>query len=118
MRKTLSRLLPVLIALTVLSACTVVETRSTPPRQTPAPDFYARIDDQQRRIDQGIASGKLTRREADLVQDNLGWIKREYARIHGDGKLTPREVQRLDNLLDQNNAMIFNKKNNPVKRLY
>jgi hypothetical protein len=77
-----------------------------------------RIGDQQRRIDKGIASGELTRQEADTLQDNLSWIKYEFARMTDDGKLTPAESKRLDDLLDRNNNMIINKKHNPVTVFY
>ncbi len=81
-------------------------------------NFQARIDDQQRQIDGGIASGKLSRREADLVQDNLNWIKATFARLKADGRLNRGEFDKLDRMLDQNGLMIVSKKRNPVKRLY
>jgi hypothetical protein len=83
-----------------------------------AASFRERIRDQQMRIDQGVASGQLTRQEADILQDNLSWIKYEFARMTDDGKLTPAESKRLDGLLDRNNNMIFNKKHNPVAVFY
>jgi hypothetical protein len=83
-----------------------------------ADSFRERIHNQQKRIDQGIASGQLTRQEADTLQDNLSWIKYEFARMTDDGKLTPAESKRLDDLLDRNNNMIINKKHNPVTVFY
>jgi len=77
-----------------------------------------RIGDQQKRIDQGIASGELTRQEAETLQDNLSWIKYEFARLTDDGKLTPGERSRIDCLLDRNNNMIVNKKHNPITVFY
>ena len=81
-------------------------------------DFQDRIQNQQRRIDQGIASGTLTRQEADLVQDNLNWIKTKYASMKADGRMSRKEIQKLEMMLDQNSNMIQNKKSNPVRRLY
>lgn len=77
-----------------------------------------RIRDQQRRIDKGIASRELTRQEADTLQDNLSWIRYEFARMTDDGRLTPGERNRLDGLLDRNDKMIFNKKHNPITVFY
>ena len=77
-----------------------------------------RIGDQQKRIDKGIASGELTRQEADTLQDNLSWIKYEFARLTDDGKLTPGENKRIDGLLDRNDKMIADKKHNPVTVFY
>jgi len=72
-----------------------------------------RIGDQQRRIDKGIASGELSKQEAETLQDNLSWIKYEFARLTDDGMVTPAETKRLDGLLDRNDKMIADKKHNP-----
>jgi hypothetical protein len=80
--------------------------------------FYDRIENQQNRINQGIKSGELTRKEAALLQDNLDWLKNKYTRMKSDNLLTKHEQERLDSMLDQNGEMIRNKKHNPAKRLY
>lgn len=81
-------------------------------------DIGTRIDNQQRRIDEGISSGDLTRREADILIDNLNWIRDEYSRAKRDGRLTQPEIERLSEHLNQNNRMITDKKNNAVRRVY
>jgi hypothetical protein len=80
--------------------------------------FIDRIEKQQSRINQGIKSGELTRKEAAMLQDNLNWIKNKYTRMKSDNVLTKPERERLDSMFDQNNEMIKNKKHNPAKRLY
>jgi hypothetical protein len=80
--------------------------------------FYDRIEKQQKRINQGIESGELTRKEAITLQDNLDSIKDKYTRMKSDGKLNEHERARLDRMLDQNSEMIKDKKHNPAKRLY
>jgi len=81
-------------------------------------DVGTRIDNQQRRIDQGMASGELTRREADVLIDNLNWIRDEYLRAKRDGRLSQAEIERLSEHLNQNNRMITDKKNNNIRRVY
>lgn len=81
-------------------------------------DIGTRINNQQRRIDQGISSGELTRREADVLIDNLNWIRDEYTRARRDGRLTQTEIERLSEHLNQNNRMITDKKNNDIRRVY
>jgi hypothetical protein len=81
-------------------------------------NFYERIEDQQKRINQGIESGELTRKEADMLQDNLDWVKGKYARMEADGIMTRDERDRLDRMLDRNSGMIKDRKHNPAKRLY
>jgi predicted metal-dependent hydrolase len=84
----------------------------------PAESIADRLDTQQRRIDQGIASGALTRGEVGILNDNLYWIKSTYARMQSDGKLNPAEIRKLDEMLDRTGAMIFDKKHNPIARVY
>jgi hypothetical protein len=38
--------------------------------------------------------------------------------MKADGKIGPRETAKLESMLDSNSAMIFNKKDNPIRRLY
>ncbi|MFZ3138875.1 MAG: hypothetical protein WA126_15955 [Thermodesulfovibrionales bacterium] len=80
--------------------------------------FYERIENQQSRINQGIKSGELTRKETGMLQDNLNWIRNKYARMTADGILTQNEQESLDKMLDKNSEMIRNKKHNPAKQLY
>jgi hypothetical protein len=83
-----------------------------------SPGIDQRIANQQRRIDQGIILGELTRDEARILQDNLNYIQREQARLKADRSLTHEERERLHKMLDQNSDIIFDKKNNPVRRFY
>lgn len=96
----------------------IYNRKHNPVRRVYDYNFNQRIADQQRRIDQGIASGALTRREADTLQDNLNWIKMRVARMEADGRLTPYELEKLDRMLDRNSRMIANKKHNPIVRVY
>ncbi len=81
-------------------------------------DVSARIDNQQRRIDEGVSSGELKRYEADLLIDNLNWIRDEYSRAKRDGRLSQAEIERLSEHLNQNNRMITDKKNNDIRRVF
>jgi len=81
-------------------------------------DLQSRIDNQQRRIDEDISLGELTRPEAQIVQENLNWIKQEYARAKDDGRISGEEWNRIEQYLDQNSRMITEKKDNPVKQLF
>ena len=76
-----------------------------------------RFERQEKRIADGVKSGKLTQAEASALRDNLSYIKAEEARLKADGRLDNNERRRLDKMLDQNSNMIENKKNNPVKVL-
>ena len=75
-----------------------------------------RIANQQYRINDGIRSGALTQREATTLEENLEFIRREENRLRSSGGLNDRERERLYTLLDQNGAMIRDKKQNPIRQ--
>lgn len=81
-----------------------------------AAEFQTRIDQQQKRIDNGIRSGELTRKEAEIVQENLDKIKAAYSRMKADGRLSEKEQEKLDSKLDRNDKMIYDKKHNTIER--
>jgi uncharacterized protein HemX len=86
-----------------------------------AADFYKgvneRVANQQKRIDQGISKGELTQSEAQILQDNLNYIKGEATRLKSDGRFTPNEEKRLQKMLEDNSKMIKDKRKN-YRRLY
>jgi hypothetical protein len=83
-----------------------------PARQLYNSDVRDRIESQQKRIDKGIASGELTRHEADIVIGNLNHIRKKYDKMTIDGVLTMKELEKLDKMLDENSKMINRKENN------
>ncbi|NJD55705.1 MAG: hypothetical protein FIA94_04775 [Nitrospirae bacterium] len=103
-----------ILVLSSLSAC--LEPASRPFHE--GIDLQTRIDSQQRRIDQGISSGELTRAEADVLQDNLNWIKQEYSKARDDGRISGEEWNRIEGSLDQNSKMITDQSKNPIRTIY
>ena len=77
--------------------------------------FEAKIKEQQALIDKSVASKSLSKEEGKTVQDNLNRIKEKKAAVTKDGKTSDLEKGNLQNMLDRNNKMITDKKNNPVK---
>jgi hypothetical protein len=88
------------------------------PRIFGKPSIRERIENQQIRIDQGIAAGRLSRSEAAVVQDNLNWIKRKFARMKAESSLAPGEIDKLNQMLDRNGVMIFKEKRDAIRRIY
>ena len=88
------------------------------PRIFGKPTIRQRIENQQTRIDQGIAAGRLSRSEAAVVQDNLNWIRRKFARMKAESSLAPGEIDKLNQMLDRNGAMIFKEKRDAIRRIY
>jgi hypothetical protein len=99
-----------------LPAC--VHEQREGPHYVDSHDIVARIDNQQHRIDEGTRSGQLTRHEANMLQDNLNYIRNDFSRNSVYDRLTPHEHERLNRLLDQNSEMIYREKHNEIRRLY
>ena len=92
----------------------LAEHRALSERKMTIPERFAK---QQRRIDNGTKSKKLTSDESKILLENLDFVKGEEARLRTANKLTAQEKERLHTLLDQNSAMIEKKKDNPVKKV-
>jgi hypothetical protein len=79
--------------------------------------FSANVARQQKRIDHGIRKGDLAPSDAQLLQDNLNFIRDQEAKLKNDGMLTIREQKRLTRLLGENDRMIRSKRHH-YRRLY
>jgi hypothetical protein len=87
-------------------ACTCVATPITEQRQM----------NQQHRIEQGVDSGRLTRREANKLEAQQNRIERAETRMEANGVVTSSERRRLlarENIADRN---IYRKKHNLRRR--
>lgn len=84
-----------------------------PPTHQPG-EVQQRFNNQQRRIDQGLASGQLTGHEAAVDERHLRYDERERnrdLRANG-GHLTPGERGQLNRQLNHNSRRIYNTKHN------
>jgi hypothetical protein len=80
-------------------------------------DIEQRFTNQTTRISEGVKSKQLTQEEGKILQDNLTQIRKEGVRLQGDGKLTAEEKTQLNKMLDQNNHMMKDKKQYPIKAI-
>ena len=77
-----------------------------------APRADRREDFQRVRIERGIRTGQLTRREAKRLHRREMRTERMENRLGRDGRFTPRERMRMNRALDRNSRMIFRFKHN------
>ncbi|QIM53001.1 hypothetical protein [Hydrogenophaga crocea] len=71
---------------------------------------------QEQRIDQGIASGELTRPEAARLTRGQNHIDRMENRAEADGQVTGREAVRLENAQDHASRRIYRNKHDRQQR--
>jgi hypothetical protein len=86
-----------------------------PPAPTPVKhpmSVQNRLKRQQRRIDQGIKSGELTRGQAKSLERHEANIATDAKvdRAENGGKLTPQEHKNLERRLNIQSKRIYNKK--------
>lgn len=67
---------------------------------------------QQNRIDQGIRSGSLTKREVNRLQNQQNRIERFESKAKADGVVTRNERARLTRKQNTASRAIYRKKNN------
>lgn len=101
-------LLVSLFAATAASSCAQADIET--------PRIDRRQDNQQQRIDQGIASGELTNREAARLQQQQTNIERLERRAESDGAISGAERARLTHKQNQASRAIARKKHNLRRR--
>ncbi|MEY4296075.1 MAG: hypothetical protein RLY82_1763 [Pseudomonadota bacterium] len=79
-----------------------------------ASDTTPRLDQrevrQQQRIDQGVASGQLTPREAARMQKRANRLEKHEQHAKADGVVTPAERRRLQREANHNSRKIHRQK--------
>lgn len=80
--------------------------------QDQTPRVEKREARQQKRIDRGVKSGKLTPHEASRLEKQQAKIKNDESKAKSDGKVTPREHAKLKREQDRANRNIHRKKHN------
>ncbi len=88
--------------------------------QTAGPAATPRVDQrqaqQERRIDQGVASGQLTRREAGRLEAQQARINRAEGRAKADGKVTAGERRHLTRMQNRASRHIKREKHDAQRR--
>ena len=69
---------------------------------------------QQERVENGLQTGQLTTREAGKIESDEARIDRTEARDLKDGKLSPEEQARINQMQNRTSAEIYRDKHNEV----
>jgi tellurite resistance protein len=84
------------------------------------PRVQKRMQNQDRRIDQGVKSGELTPKEAGRLEADQARIQQTEERMKSDGNLTGQERQKLNSMQDRASDRIDQQKHDrqraPVKQ--
>jgi len=78
--------------------------------QTKTPNIDQRQANQQQRIDQGVKSGELTGKEAARLEKGQERIEKMEDKAKADGKVTPKERERIQHMQNQESKKIYREK--------
>jgi hypothetical protein len=78
--------------------------------QTNTPKVDQRQANQQQRIDQGVASGQLTGKEAARLDKGQAQVEKKEAKAKADGKVTPKEREQLKQAQNKQSKKIKHEK--------
>jgi polyhydroxyalkanoate synthesis regulator phasin len=96
----------VAFAIAVLPGLALAQT----PVPTPSDKAGARIDtrqaNQQKRIDEGVKSGELTKKEATRLQNNQARIQKMEDKARADGKIDKKEARQIERAQDRQSKAI------------
>ncbi len=101
--------------LVLVASGAVFAQASAPTNSTATPVLDKKQAIQQQRIDQGIASGQLNKREARRLQARQNRLAAHEAAAKADGVVTPRERARLNREADRNSKAIYRQKHDAQK---
>lgn len=94
----------------LLAISAVIITNGLAYAQADGPVIDQRQANQEKRIDQGIASGQLNEREATRLNKQQEHINKMEDKAKSDGTLTKRERARLDHAQDRASRHIAREK--------
>ena len=77
---------------------------------TSTPRIDQRQAEQQRRIDQGVKSGQLNKKEAERLDKGQARIEKMEKKAMADGKMSPKERAKIEKAQDQESKRIFREK--------
>ncbi len=91
------------------------------PLATPSDKAGARIDqrqdNQQKRIDAGVKSGELNKKEAARLEKGQDRVQRMEDKARADGKVTKKEAARIEHTQDRQSARIYDQKHDKQKAI-
>lgn len=106
-----------LIAALALSVGTLAlaQTAPAPAGGASTPGIDKRVANQQKRIDQGVASGQLTAKETNTLDKKEAKLAADTQAAKADGKVTKAERRKLKREANQDSKAIHQKKHNKRK---
>jgi hypothetical protein len=84
--------------------------------QTATPGIDQRQANQEKRIDQGVKSGELNKREAARLEKREGKLQADKQKAQADGKVTKNERKKLNREANRDSKAIYRQKHDAQKQ--
>jgi hypothetical protein len=105
------------IAIALAFAGTAFAQTTTPPAGSSlTPGIDKRQANQERRIEQGVKSGELTKKEAARLEKREAKLQADKEKATADGKVTKKERQQLNREADRDSKAIYRQKHDAQKQ--
>lgn len=91
------------LMIAMLPAVALAQTASTP-------RIDQRQENQEKRIDKGVATGQLTGKEATRLDKGQARVQKMEAKAMADGKMTKKERARMEHAQDRQSRKIYREK--------
>jgi CRISPR/Cas system-associated endoribonuclease Cas2 len=109
-----------LIAVTVLTLCGLSQAaeNASPTMATEKREevIKTREENQQKRIEEGVKSGELTKGEVKKLENEQAKVKKIESEAMADGKVTKKEMRRIEKAQNHASEDIAKKKHNRRKQ--
>ncbi|MEQ1774718.1 MAG: hypothetical protein ABL891_13140 [Burkholderiales bacterium] len=106
------------LAIAVLPGLSLAQTTPAP---TPSDKAGARVDqrqaNQQKRIDEGVKSGELNKKEAARLQKGQDRVQRMEDKARADGKIDKKEARQIERAQDRQSDKIYREKHDKQKAI-
>lgn len=93
-----------------VAAATVVALASPAFAQSSTPRIDQRQENQERRIEQGVKSGALNKKEAARLEKGQARVQKMENKAAADGKVTAKERARIEKAQDRESRRIYREK--------
>jgi high-affinity K+ transport system ATPase subunit B len=105
-------------AFTLFTGAVFAQTAQPLPQERGQARIDAREARQEQRIDQGVASGQLTTREANRMDHGQAHVNNmEQRALANDGKIGKKEARRIEHAQDMQSKRIYRQKHDHQKDL-
>lgn len=104
------------IAALVIAALPALAFAQATPATPATPGIDKRQAEQQKRIDQGVKSGELTRREAARLEKGQAKVRRMENKVKADGVVTAKERKQITREQDKQSKRIVHEKHDKQRK--